>query len=234
MIGWLLFILLLAGIGVIAWGAFNIQGNFFLKAIHRGDTANRQIALTFDDGPHPVYTPQVLNLLDQYNAGATFFCIGRNVEQHPEAVKQICAAGHMVGNHSFTHAHAIDFHSQAKWLEELRQADAAIARAIGSTPRFFRPPYGVTTPHLAKAIKVTGHTVIGWRVRPYDTLKSRSPEYVARAVLRKVEPGDIILLHDTHDRVVPILEQLLPELEKRRFTMVTAEKLIQQHAYTET
>jgi len=234
MIGWLLLILLVVGIGIIAWGAFNIKGNLFLTAIHKGDATNRQIALSFDDGPHPVYTPQVLALLNEYGTQATFFCIGKNIAQHPEIVQQIHAAGHVVGNHSFTHAHTIDFHGKANWLDELRQTDDAIAQAIGRRPRFFRPPYGVTTPHLAKAIRASGHAVIGWRVRPYDTLKSRQPHYIARTILQQVKPGDIVLLHDIHDRIVPVLEQLLPQLEQRGFTMVTVAKLIDQDAYTET
>lgn len=233
MIGWLLLVLLVLGISTVAWGAFNIQGNFFLKATHRGDATNRQIALTFDDGPHPVYTPQVLALLKQHGVKATFFCIGKHAAQHPEIVQQIHAAGHVVANHSFTHAPTIDFHRKARWLEELRQTDATIAHSIGSNPRFFRPPYGVTTPHLAKAIKLSGHTVIGWCVRPYDTLKTRHAEYISRAILKQVKPGNIILLHDTHDRIVPVLEQLLPKLEQRGFTMVTAAELIHQDAYAE-
>ncbi len=234
MIGWLLVLLLVIGIGIIAWGAFNIQGNFFLKAIHQGDAPNQQIALTFDDGPHPVYTPQVLALLNQHGSQATFFCIGKHAAQHPEIVKQIHIQGHGVGNHSFTHATSIDFHSKAKWLEEIRQTDTVIAHAISRKPRFFRPPYGVTTPHLAKAIKTSGHTVIGWRVRPYDTSKKRQSEQIIRTILKKVKPGDIVLLHDTHDRIVPVLEQLLPKLRQRGFTLVTVDKLIQHYAYTET
>ena len=222
---------LIAGLILIALAAFNIQWNFFLKAVHQGNTAVRQVALTFDDGPHPTYTPQVLSLLKKYGIQATFFCIGKHVLQHPELVKELHDQGHVVANHTFTHAATIDFHSKAKWLEELRQADATIANIIGRTPLFFRPPYGVTTPHLAKAIWETGHTVVGWRLRPYDTLQ-RTPQQLINTILKRTKPGDIILLHDTHKRIVPVLEQLLPELKHRGFEMVTVEKLIQRHAYT--
>ena len=218
---------------MLALGAFNIQWNFFLKATHHGDPSHRQLALTFDDGPHPAFTPHVLALLKTYGVQATFFCIGRHAAQHAGLVRHAHKQGHLVGNHSFTHSPTIDFHSQAKWLEELRQTDEAIAHAIGVRPRFFRPPYGVTTPHLAQAIKKSGHTVIGWRVRPYDTV-DQSPRRIVRKVLKKTKAGDIILLHDTHDRIVPVLEQLLPELQKRGYTMVTIETLIRQHAYANT
>jgi len=236
MIGWLLIVLIIAGIGIgiVAWGAFHIQANFFLKATHQGDTTNKQIALTFDDGPHPVYTPQVLELLRRHHAKATFFCIGKNVSQYFDIVKQIHDAGHTVGNHSYSHAQTIDFHGKRSWLDELQQTDDAIAQAIGRKPRFFRPPYGVTTPHLANAIRSSSHRVVGWHVRPYDTQESRSPNRIAQNILRKVKPGAIILLHDTHDRIVPVLEQLLPELYQRGYTLVTVAELIDKHAYTET
>ena len=234
MISWLLVMLSITGIGVVAWGAFHIRGNFFLKAIHRGDATNRQIALTFDDGPHPIYTPEVLKLLGRYNAKATFFCIGKNVMQHSEIVREIHAGGHVVGNHSYSHASTIDFKGTNGWLEELQQTDAVIMQAIGRRPRFFRPPYGVTTPHLASAIRTSGHRVIGWRVRPYDTLGSRSPARIVRTILRKVKPGAIILLHDTHNRIVPVLEQLLPELRQHGYTLVTVAELIDKNGYTET
>ncbi|MEC3881145.1 polysaccharide deacetylase family protein [Parapedobacter sp. 10938] len=218
----------------ITRGAFHIQANFFLKATHEGDARDQQIALTFDDGPHPVYTPQVLELLRQHHAKATFFCTGKNVGQHPDVVKQIHDAGHTVGNHSYSHAQTIDFHGKNSWLNELRQTDAVIEQAIGRRPRFFRPPYGVTTPHLANAIRTSGHRTIGWRVRPYDTLEHRSPAQIVHTVIKKVKPGAIILLHDTHDRIVPVLEQLLPKLCQRGYTLVTVAQLIDQDAYTET
>jgi len=233
MIGWLLLILLVVGLAVIAWGAFHIQANFFLNAVHRGNAKGQQIALTFDDGPHPMYTPQVLELLRRHQAKATFFCIGKNAGQYPDIVKQIHDAGHAVGNHSFTHAPTIDFHSKTQWLEELRQTDSAIEQAIGRKPTFFRPPDGVTTPHLAKAIRASGHAVIGWRVRPYDTQKRRSPVRIVRTILRNVSPGDIILLHDTHERIAPVLEQLLPELHRRGYIMITAAELLDHNAYAE-
>ncbi|WP_257668357.1 polysaccharide deacetylase family protein [Parapedobacter tibetensis] len=223
---------LMIGLVITALGAFNVQWNFFLNAIHQGDTSNRQIALTFDDGPHPIYTKQVLALLKKHGVQATFFCIGRRVLHYPELIKELDEQAHIIGNHSFTHAATIDFHSKAQWLEELRKTDAAIADTIGKKPLFFRPPYGVTTPHLAKTIKKSGHLAIGWRVRPYDT-RRQQPASIIRKILHQIKAGDIILLHDTHERIVPVLEQLLPELKKRNFTMVTVEKLIRRNAYAQ-
>jgi len=225
-----IFLLLLVLLTALA--AFNIQWNVFLKAYHRGTRGERHIALTFDDGPHPVYTARVLEMLKEHGVRATFFCIGSRVAQHPELVWQLHDEGHTIGNHSFTHSPTIDFHSAAEWLEELRRTDGALAAVIGHCPLFFRPPYGVTTPHLAKAVRRSGHLAIGWRVRPYDTLK-RTTERIVGTILNKVKPGDIILLHDTHDRIVPVLERLLPELKKRNFKLVTVDQLIKRHAYAQ-
>src|SRR5690606_6933295 len=230
MLLFILFLILVAGLILVTLGAFNIQWNFLLNAIHSVTTTHRKIALTFDDGPHPDYTPQVLRLLKKYGVQATFFCIGKHAAKFPHLVSELQQQGHTVGNHSFSHASTIDFHNRVAWVTEIQQADQAIKQAIGQQPRFFRPPFGVTTPHLAKAIKDTGHTVIGWRVRPYDTL-NRTPERIVSLLLRKTKPGDIILLHDTHERIIPVLEQLLPKLKERKFEMVTVENLIQQHAY---
>src|SRR5690606_29757685 len=216
---------------VLALGASIIQWNFFLTAVHNGKAnRHRQIALTFDDGPHPLYTQQVLSQLERHGVSATFFCIGKHVEQFPQLVDEINQRGHVVANHTFTHSATIDFHNGMKWTAEIRQTDDAIERIIHRKPRFFRPPYGVTTPHLARAIRTTGHTVIGWRVRPYDTT-ARPAQKIVRTILTKTKPGDIILLHDTHDRILPVLEQLLPDLKARGFEMVTVETLLQQHAY---
>lgn len=225
-----LFIPLLAGLAIIALGAFNIQWNFFLPAIHQGHPQQQAIALTFDDGPHPVYTPLVAELLHRYNIKATFFCIGKHAAVHPHLVKALHDQGHLIANHSFTHTATIDFHSRNQWLEEIRKTDAAIETVTGEKPRHFRPPFGVTTPHLAKAIRKTNHTVIGWRVRPYDTVTS-SAQRIAERILRKTKPGHIILLHDTHERVVPVLERLLPLLLQRNYTFVTIEQLIQHSVH---
>ncbi len=228
----ILLILLATGIGALAASAFNIQWNVFVKAHHQGGAGTPSIALTFDDGPHPIHTPQVLAVLEKHQVKATFFCIGKRAAAYPDLLRAIHEHGHTVGNHSFTHAPSIGFLGKAAWLNEIEQADRTIAAVIGRRPRFFRPPYGVTTPHLAAAIKASGHATIGWRVRPYDTLE-RPPQRLAGSILRKTKPGHIILLHDTHDRILPLLEQLLPVLKERGFRMVTVAALIERHAYSE-
>lgn len=211
---------------VTSFASFNIQWNFFLKSIFKGTTEKNQIALTFDDGPHPEFTPKVLELLEKHNAKGTFFCIGKNIQKHPEVLQEIAQKGHSIGNHSFSHSPLIDFNDKRKWLQEIYKTDEEIYKTIGKKSEFFRPPFGVTTPHLAKAIRKTQHQVIGWNVRSFDTVSHQTPEKIIKRILSKTNPGSIILLHDHLPGIIPILEQLLPELQKRNFNFVTVDELI--------
>ena len=207
-----------------------IQWNFFLKGIHSGNSTQNKIALTFDDGPHPVYTPQVLDFLDKHSIKATFFCIGKNVKQYPYLVERIIKEGHTIGNHSFSHSNFIDFKNKNGWLKEIEATDLEIQKITGQKPRFFRPPFGVTTPHLARAIKKTQHLVIGWNVRSFDT-RNLPAEKIVRKISPKIQAGSIILLHDRHERILPILEQLLPEIAQKNLSFTTINELINEKPY---
>lgn len=216
---------------IVAIASFHIQWNFFLKSISNGNSDANKIALTFDDGPHPEFTPKVLEILEKFNAKATFFCIGKNVKMNPEIIQLIDSYNHTVGNHSFSHSNKIDFNDKNGWLEEINSTDLEIQKIIDKKPKFFRPPFGVTTPHLAKAIKETKHKVIGWNVRSFDTVANQTPENVVERILKNVKPDSIILLHDHLPGIIPILEQLLPALQNRNFTFVTVDELINYEPY---
>jgi len=221
MIGWLFIVLLVSA---------NIRWNFFLKSVHKGKPAGRKIALTFDDGPHPVYTPRVLEILEKYHAKATFFCIGKNIQTHPEILKQTFKKGHCIGNHSFMHNKTIDFKGKNGWIKEIENTGLEILKITGKKPKFFRPPYGVTTPHLAEALKKSEYLSIGWSQRTYDTMLSDFNK-INQKILKNIKSGDIILLHDRHENIIPILEQLLPELARKNFTFVTVNELIDEEPY---
>lgn len=204
----------------LAIACSKIQWNFFIPAVHSINTNELKIALTFDDGPHPVYTPQVLDLLKNHEAKASFFLIGKNVKDYPFIVERIKDEGHTIENHSFSHSKTIDFKSKKGWIKEIEATDFEIQKITGEKPKFFRPPYGVTTPHLAAAIRETGHLVIGWNVRSFDT-STKNPQKVVQKILRETQAGSILLLHDRHENILPILEQLLPELQRKNYTFVT-------------
>lgn len=220
-----LLLALFAALAIVVFGASRIGSGFFLPAATHYPSSEKQIAITFDDGPDPDFTLAVATLIEKYGGRSTFFCIGRRVEEHPELVRQLHERGHQVGNHSFSHATWIDFKTKRGWLNEIQKTDEVLSLAVNNYQnKLFRPPYGVTTPHLAAAIRELGHRVVGWRVRPYDTAVD-DPARIANRILKKTKPGDIILLHDTHPRIIPALEQLLPILVNYGFKFVTVEEL---------
>lgn len=227
-----IFVPILIWISTVSISSFHIQWNFFLYSINKGNLSGNKIALTFDDGPHTEFTPKVLDLLEKYNAKATFFCIGKNVKNHPDILKKIYENGHSIGNHSFTHSNKIDFSNKYGWLKEIESTDFEIQNIIGKKPRFFRPPFGVTTPHLAKALKISGHINIGWNIRTYDTV-SNDIERIVSKVLKKTRLGSIVLMHDSHENIIPLLEQLLVGLERKNYTFVTVNELIDEKPYVE-
>ena len=233
MINWWNFSWDLLWIPVFCWlifvslASFNIRWNFFVKSIHSGKSNGRKIALTFDDGPHAEFTLKVLEILEKHNAKATFFCIGKNIKNYPEVIKKISENGHLIGNHSFSHSNFIDFNGKKSWLKEIEKTDLEIEKITGKKTRFFRPPFGVTTPHLADALRKSGHTSIGWNIRTYDTVQ-KSPEKIVQKVLKQIKPNSIVLLHDRHEIILPILEQLLPNLARQNYEFVAINDLINE------
>lgn len=214
---------------IILIGSFTISWNFHLKAFtSQTSNSDKRIAITFDDGPNSEFTPNVLELLSKYNAKATFFSIGMHIEAHPEILKSIADAGHEVGNHSYSHNTTIDFNKTNEWLKEIETTDALIEKVTGKQSTLFRPPFGVTTPNLAKALKTTNHKVIGWNIRSFDTVIS-NPEVIQKRIRNRVKPGAIVLLHDTHKNSQIILEHLLQFLQQNGYKMVTINELMNEH-----
>lgn len=225
-IHWIIYLVLaLVFLGIIAYGSANIQSQFFIKAICAGAKNKRQVALTFDDGPDPEITPQVLDILKAHQVSAAFFCIGSKIEQSPELLRRIHAEGHLIGNHSYSHAYLFDLYPYRKVLAELEQTNQSIAKCTGCSPRFFRPPYGVTNPAIAKAVKQTGQKVIGWNVRSLDTVIKNEGKLVDR-IKRKLQPGSIILLHDTQKALPALLSGLLKYMEQQEYKVVRLDALI--------
>jgi len=220
----------------VAWFVISMYGSAYIGSGFHTKTycsnrleTQKKIAVTFDDGPSPV-TLQILDVLKEYNAKATFFCIGKNIEQHPEILKKTFDCGHLIGNHSYSHSPLIDFSNQAQFTVELEQTDALIEKVIGKKPRFFRPPYGVTTPSMGRALKRSKHRVIGWNIRSFDgRLKSES--LIFNRIKSRISPGSIILLHDSGQHSVGVLERLLQALREKNYEVVSLEQLLNLKAY---
>jgi peptidoglycan/xylan/chitin deacetylase (PgdA/CDA1 family) len=159
--------------------------------------SDEKVYLTFDDGPDPEVTPKVLDLLDQFNAHATFFLIGEKVTRHPDIVLQIKKRGHAIGNHSFRHPRMLGM-AKEQILEELNLTDDAILKITGGKPRLFRPPYGLFGKDLLQALNLTQHRMVLWSASAKDYQAEATPEIIETRLLKIVKSGKIILLHDGH------------------------------------
>jgi peptidoglycan-N-acetylglucosamine deacetylase len=159
----------------------------------RGRRDTNAVALTFDDGPSPD-TECILDVLGEYNVGATFFMVGREVESFPCIAQRVLAEGHEVGNHSYSHP-SYFFQKASETYAQIRRAQNVIAETIGVRPHLARPPYGVRTPAYFSATRALDLQTVQWEVAGFDW-KRISPRQIAANVLRKAQPGSIILLHD--------------------------------------
>jgi peptidoglycan/xylan/chitin deacetylase (PgdA/CDA1 family) len=178
------------------YGTFVPQSRLWGSNIVRGRSTG--VCLTFDDGPSPAYTSQVLQILDRLRIPATFFVIGHNVAKHPSLLKEVHAAGHLIGNHSYDHHHGGLFGSAGYWVDQLRRTDDAIAAVTAARPRFFRPPMGFKTPLMALAMRQTDHALVTWSVRGLDGVAT-SIGRICHRIASRTRPGSILTLHDGVD-----------------------------------
>ena len=153
------------------------------------------VALSFDDGPDPEITPDVLDLLDAYDARASFFVVGERAAAHPELVRAMADRGHRVENHTQTHPHAFAFYGPWRQAREIDRAQATISELTGRTPTWFRAPAGIRNPLLEPLLAARGLRLASWTRRGYDTVE-RQPVKVAERLLRGLAEGDLLLLHD--------------------------------------
>ncbi len=180
-------------------------------------TARNEIALTIDDGPDPVVTPQVLDLLDRHAAQATFFCIGEKAARHPDLCREIVRRGHAVENHSQHHRHHFSLLGPRGFARELRAAQETLTTITGQPPLFFRAPAGMRNPFLDPVLARLGLRLASWSARGFDTRIGDAGRVKGR-LLRGLRAGAILLLHDGNaartSRGVPVILEVLPDLLK--------------------
>jgi peptidoglycan-N-acetylglucosamine deacetylase len=157
--------------------------------------ARGEWALTIDDGPDPDLTPWVLDVLDQHQARATFFCIATQAQAHPALVQAIVARGHSVQNHSHSHPHTFSFFGRRRITRELAQAQQTLTQLTGEAPRYFRAPAGLRNPFLAPVLHRQGLRLVAWTQRGFDTREAR-PDVVLQRLTSHLSGGAIVLLHD--------------------------------------
>lgn len=225
LIFWLLAVLLVYFLGIIL-----ICGNFYTTVICKAKTKDKVLSLSFDDGPDEHITPQVLDILKENNISACFFIVGEKAEKNPELIKRIHAEGHLIGNHSYRHGFWFDMKCKSGMIKEMQNTDQVIKKIIAKDLNLFRPPYGITNPPLARAIKKQDYKVIGWNIRSFDK-SNKSVERIVKCVSRKFKAGSIILLHDDNKNIVEILKGIIDEAQKKSFTFAPLDKMLNINAY---
>ena len=198
-----------------------------IKVYRSAETDKKQIALTFDDGPHPRLTPRILEILARYNVPATFFMVGQNVLNYPDAARQVIQAGHEVGNHTFTHPHIAGLSEQAI-MDEIGKCEDALEELCEYRPHLLRTPQGALTPSLERCLLHEDYILVLWSLDTRDW-DNKSTACVVEAVLNRVQAGDIILMHDYigHNSKTPeALEKIIPALLSQGYEFVTVSALL--------
>ena len=216
----------------LGWGALATTGvvlpslEMYGPIVRRGAAGRARVALTFDDGPHPVTTRRVLDALAPTGHRATFFVLGEKVRRHPDVIREIHAAGHTLGIHGDSHDRLLSFRMPWSIRDHINRARDAVETATGSRPRFFRPPLGHISLTTVLGARRAGVTLVGWSLRGYDGLRRRTADAVVHGVGRKLTDGAVIMLHDAaeHDDFepasIPALPRLLALLDERRLASV--------------
>jgi peptidoglycan-N-acetylglucosamine deacetylase len=194
-------------------------------------TQERKVALTFDDGPNPDWTPPLLAKLAEYRVPATFFVLGRNLERHPEIGRQIVREGHEVGNHTYDHR-ILPLSSTAGIVRELESTQALISELLDVRPVFLRPPNGLFSRRVLDVADRLGYRVVVGDVFPVDVALP-GPEVITARVLRRVRPGSIIILHDGYvgrfdrdkSQTIRAMDGLLPRLRDQGYEFVMLSRL---------
>jgi peptidoglycan/xylan/chitin deacetylase (PgdA/CDA1 family) len=190
-----------------------------------------RIALTFDDGPDPAVTPQVLDRLERHGARASFFCIGESVRRHPALAREIVARGHRIENHSDHHSKAFSLFGPHRQRSEIERAQATIRDLVGRAPTLFRAPAGLRNVFLDPILRREGLRLVSWTRRGFDTV-SHEPRKIAAKLTRGLGAGDILLLHDGDPArgadgvpvALPALDLVLAEMERRGLVSIPVDE----------
>jgi len=207
-----LFAIPLAGFILLCMVApFFPRFGFYLPIISRGTSNENAIALTFDDGPDPMSTPLLLELLLKYQIKATFFVTGKKAAEHPKLIEEILIHGHSIGNHSYVHNNLVMFKSCKSITKDIEAAQSVLS-SFGIIALAFRPPVGITGPRLRPALKKSGKFIVNFSCRAFDG-GNRWIKGLSKKILKHIRPGDIVLLHDVIPHQATLLTYWLNEIE---------------------
>ena len=194
------------------------------ETVLRGDPRRREIALTIDDGPHPLYTPKLLQILNLAGVPATFFVVGERAEQYPELVRAEVAGGHEVGNHTYDHVSLIKI--PPEYIDtEIKACGDVLTQITGRPPHLFRPPGGEYNLAVSEAAEALGYKMILYSDDPGD-YADPGTQVIETRTLDTISNGGIILLHDGSAQTLLILPQIIQRLKARGFRFVTVDQLL--------
>jgi peptidoglycan/xylan/chitin deacetylase (PgdA/CDA1 family) len=201
------------------------------RILWRVATREKVVALSFDDGPHPEFTPAIIALLERHNIPATFFLIGRHVRQHPQLAERLAAGPHEIANHTFSHR-ILPMLSDHVVLQEIRHADQIIRDVTKRQPRLLRPPMGMFSGRVMDLIEGSGYTTVIGDVYPRDP-NMPGRERILRRVMRRVQPGSIVILHDggntrrvDRSQTVWAVERIIESLVAQHYRFATVSELM--------
>ena len=215
---------------IIFYGCYFISSGFFINVICSAKTNEKEIAISFDDGPATNYTAEILKILKASNTKAVFFCIGNRIAGKEKIFEQLHKEGHLIGNHSYSHHFWFDMFSSKKMLADLKMMDTVMEKTIGLRPRLFRPPYGVINPNLRKTIINGNYIPIGWSVRSMDTV-IRDENKLLNKITKSLRAGAIFLFHDTSQTTLAILPIFIRHATQRGYKIVRLDKMVNLQAY---
>ncbi|MDD4895091.1 MAG: polysaccharide deacetylase family protein [Candidatus Omnitrophica bacterium] len=229
-------ILLLVILAVAAFCVFFDEAVIVRKnTIYRVSSTKKLVALTFDDGPSPIWTPKILDELNKAQVKATFFMLGEHVVKYPDVARRVVKEGHEIGNHTYDH-HVLIYYTMEELENELNNADNAIKGVTGVTTRYFRPPKAWLTPDEKIKVSQMGYKVILWSLNSKDWV-TFDDRYMVRYISRNIRPGDILLFHDSggafsseggdRSETVSCIKGLVEKLREKGYRFVTITQLLE-------
>lgn len=231
-------VLATAGLAALAAAGYNTmapRSQLYGRTFIGTDSDSRQLALTFDDGPNDPWTPRLLEVLDRHQVCATFFLIGSFVAQRPDLARQVAAAGHVIGNHTWDHPNLVLVRS-GEAESQIKRCAEALDQAVGAHSNLFRPPFGGRTPQALRAVRRCGLVPVLWSVSGWDW-QDKPAAYVENKVMGSVEGGEVILLHDGGHRhlgvdrsfTVTAVDRIISRCRDQGFQFVTVPEMMKQN-----
>lgn len=225
------------GLGMALFTIFFDQAVLVRRGtIYRENISEKVVALTFDDGPSPQWTPKILDVLKKENVKATFFMLGKHVKQYPDIARRVAQEGHEIENHSYSH-HVLLYYKPDELENEIKSCEKIIKDAAGQTTHYFRPPKAWVSAAEKKKIKEMGYGVVLWSLNSKDWV-TFDDKYIVKYLLHHIRPGDIILFHDSggafsteggdRQETVLAVERLIERLKERGYSFVTVRELIKE------